>query len=299
MRPDETRTRLTRKDWRAVAVLLVVVTLSAVVPRIVARYRRLPPVDPARFERLMAHEHRQAMDERRRERMADALDPVPFDPNSATAQELQAMGLPASVASTWTNFTAAGGRFREPGDIARVYGLRPAHAEQLEPYVQIARTHSDQGEDVEPDARSTPQAPSVTERLEINTADSAALDGLRGIGPVFARRIVRYRDWLGGFHSLDQLDEVYGLPPETLDHLHTVLTVDTARVERIHLHDVDEAFDLFRHPYISEDQARDLLSVWRADTAQAIGGLNETAIFDALVWNRLRPYLRRAHHTPR
>lgn len=299
MRPDETRTRLTRKDWRAVAVLLVVVTLSAVVPRIVARYRQLPPVDPTRFERLMAHEHRLAMDERRLERMADALDPVPFDPNTATAPELEAMGVPASVASTWTNYTAAGGRFREPADIDRVYGLQPAHAEQLKPYVQITRPQGGEEEDVEPPARATRQAPSVTERLEINTADSAALDALRGIGPVFARRIVRYRDWLGGFHSLDQLDEVYGLPPETLDHLRTVLTVDTTRVQRIHLHAVDDAFDLFRHPYISEDQARDLLAVWRADTAQAIGGLNETAIFDAPVWSRLRPYLRRAHHTPR
>jgi competence ComEA-like helix-hairpin-helix protein len=47
--------------------------------------------------------------------------------------------------------------------------------------------------------------------IDINTADSAAWVALNGIGPGFAKRIMTYREKLGGFYQVDQLKEVYGL----------------------------------------------------------------------------------------
>lgn len=63
-------------------------------------------------------------------------------------------------------------------------------------------------------------------RLDINVADSAAWTRLGGIGPVLARRIVKYRDARGGFRSVDDLSAVYGLKPEVLDALRPQLFVN-------------------------------------------------------------------------
>ncbi|MDX2247613.1 MAG: ComEA family DNA-binding protein [Bacteroidia bacterium] len=63
-------------------------------------------------------------------------------------------------------------------------------------------------------------------RLDINLADSAHWVSLKGIGPVLAKRILNYRRSLGGFSSIDQVAQVYGLPPETYEAIVPFLFVN-------------------------------------------------------------------------
>ena len=65
-------------------------------------------------------------------------------------------------------------------------------------------------------------------RVEINTADSAAWAALPGIGPVLSRRIIRYRQAKGGFSTLDEIQQVYGLRPETWQSIRPFLYLDPA-----------------------------------------------------------------------
>ena len=55
--------------------------------------------------------------------------------------------------------------------------------------------------------------------LDLNAADSAALEAMPYIGPVLAARICRFRNALGGFHAVEQLREVWGLKPEAAERL--------------------------------------------------------------------------------
>jgi len=65
-------------------------------------------------------------------------------------------------------------------------------------------------------------------KIELNKADSAELVKLRGIGPVLAKRIIRYRTSLGGkFHSVEELRNVYGLSEETFQSIKPYLWIDT------------------------------------------------------------------------
>lgn len=91
--------------------------------------------------------------------------------------------------------------------------------------------------------------------IELNSADTTQLMRLRGIGPVLASRIVKYRSRLGGFVRIEQLREVYGLPTETYEQIATLLTLDTTSVVRI---DINHATlnDLKGHPYLDYYQAR-------------------------------------------
>lgn len=128
-------------------------------------------------------------------------------------------------------------------------------------------------------------------RVELNGADTTALQLLHGIGPAYARRIVRYRERLGGFVADSQLLEVYGFTPALLDHLRPQLELDTAARRRIAINSVGLK-ELARHPYVEYYQARDIVNL-RAkgvifsaeEDLRAVPSMADSTL------RRLRPYL--------
>ena len=94
--------------------------------------------------------------------------------------------------------------------------------------------------------------------VELNTADTTTLMLLHGIGPTFARRIVNYRERLGGFVHKEQLLEVYGFTPQQLEHIDPYIVINADSIRHIDLN-VIGLKQLARHPYIEYYQARDLV----------------------------------------
>jgi competence ComEA-like helix-hairpin-helix protein len=94
-------------------------------------------------------------------------------------------------------------------------------------------------------------------RIEINSADSVKLLDLNGIGPVFARRIIRYRQSLGGFAKISQLKEVYGMDSLRLSGFINQITLDTSRLNKM---DVNRASfrELLAHPYLEYDHVKSM-----------------------------------------
>jgi competence protein ComEA len=89
--------------------------------------------------------------------------------------------------------------------------------------------------------------------VDINTADSVALEALPGIGPAFASRIIKYRTLLGGYVKLEQLKEVYGMPPETYDRIKPSCTLSTAKVKKIPADSLWLKPYKYYHPYLSKE----------------------------------------------
>ncbi|MBR1765457.1 MAG: helix-hairpin-helix domain-containing protein [Bacteroidales bacterium] len=127
--------------------------------------------------------------------------------------------------------------------------------------------------------------------VDLNTADTTTLMLLHGIGPAFARRIVRYRDRLGGFTSADQLLEVYGFTPQLLGHIAPHLRIGDTSLVRMAVNSVGLK-QFIRHPYVDYYFARDLVNL-RAngvtfdspDDLRAIPSCSDTML------RRLLPYL--------
>ena len=67
--------------------------------------------------------------------------------------------------------------------------------------------------------------PDVTP-VDLNAADAQMLDELPGIGEVLAQRILSYREEHGGFESVDELLEVSGIGPKTMEGLRERVTVN-------------------------------------------------------------------------
>jgi competence ComEA-like helix-hairpin-helix protein len=190
-----------------------------------------------------------------------------FDPNEVSRARLEGFGLPPWVARNWSRYLAAGGRFEEAGDVAKVYGLEDSVFAKLRPYLRISRASSKpprqprgdeeaaaEGVTAEPSKRDA--APKI---VNLNQADTAELKTLYGIGPTFAKRIVKYRSLLGGYYKIEQLLEVYGMEAQRLQPIRDQLTLgkDTS-VQKIPINTADIK-TLGRHPYLKFKEARILI----------------------------------------
>ncbi len=139
---------------------------------------------------------------------------------------------------------------------------------------------------------SLPNYPKQSKQaIDINRADSVHLLPLPGIGPVFAGRIVKYRELLGGYVRIDQLCEVYGFPIKTLDLIKDRIVLDTSAIRKILL-DSASFRDLLRHPYLEFEEVKSL--VHYRDFKQDISTLMElrqNQVLPDSTLERIAPYL--------
>lgn len=103
--------------------------------------------------------------------------------------------------------------------------------------------------------KATIQKPVVKKMVDLNTADSIDLIKLPGIGPVLSARIVKYREKLGGFHSVAQLKEIYGMPDSTYQKISTQLELPDPIVKKIAINQADEK-TIAMHPYVEWKEAK-------------------------------------------
>jgi len=108
--------------------------------------------------------------------------------------------------------------------------------------------------------------------IELNSADTTELQRINGIGPSFARRIVKYRSLLGGYVRKEQLHEVYGMTEERYQAVAPQVTVDKTSVQPIDINDATLQ-ELRHHPYIDYYQAKAIIA-WR-DKGNHIGSMQE------------------------
>jgi len=94
--------------------------------------------------------------------------------------------------------------------------------------------------------------------ININRADSVQLLPLPGIGPVYAGRIIKYRNLLGGFVRVEQLGEVYGIPAETIQEIRNQVYIDSTVIHKIHI-DSATFKELLRHPYLEYIEVKALV----------------------------------------
>jgi DNA uptake protein ComE-like DNA-binding protein len=127
--------------------------------------------------------------------------------------------------------------------------------------------------------------------IELNTADSAKLTGLRGIGPSYAMRIIRYRDRLGGFYRKEQLREIFGLDSSTYAGLQGQVRVDASHIKKIPINKV--TFEgLSRFPYFSYKQMNAIIQFREQHgDYESISDLKNIAILNAGILSKIGPYL--------
>lgn len=223
-----------------------------------------------------------------------------FDPNTATVTQLESLGLPKFIAERIEKYRSKGGKFRKKEDLAKIYGLYPETYERLEPYITLpsadeASLNTPQAEIItqpvvaEKPGTVTPKKVEALAKFDLNAADTTQLKLIRGIGSGYAKRIVKFRDVLGGFANADQVRETYGLPTETADELLKYSFVN-GNLKKLRINQLSIA-DL-RHPYLKFAQARAIIAYREQHGSfKSIEDLKQIKILDEATIQKIEPYL--------
>lgn len=189
-----------------------------------------------------------------------------FDLNKSTAKHLQKSGFPEYLAERIVKYREKVKPFESKDDLLKIYGVDSTFYREIHPYIKVSKIQK------EPDLKLEKQNAQISKskhpnniekdnkkpklvRFNLNKVDSTQLQEIYGIGPAYSKRIVKYREYLGGFHSLKQLKEVYGLKKENLDTLkkHVFLSNELI-IKKLKVNQLN-AESLIQHPYISYKEA--------------------------------------------
>lgn len=182
-----------------------------------------------------------------------------FDPNTADSCTLVHLGFKPWQAKNLLKYRAKGGKYRKPEDLKRLYGMTDSMYMTLEPYICIARDTSRIDSIVVDSARidSVPKWKSMKKDtiLNLRTADTTELKMIRGIGSYRAKQIVRYREQLGGFVSVEQIMEAKGMDKVAADSIIPHFVLDSIVIRKLTINQSRPEV-LSRHPYLSFEQAK-------------------------------------------
>jgi len=131
--------------------------------------------------------------------------------------------------------------------------------------------------------------------IELNAADSMQLEALPLIGPVLARRIIKYRGVLGGFCQPEQLLEVYGLDSVAFSAIRSRVWVDPSQIKTLCV-DTSSWSSLRRHPYIGVQGARLIERYREAHEIFTMAHLAAHPPIGDSLMDRWSPYLRVCRH---
>lgn len=286
---------LKHKQWIGLCIVAVLAAATVVFVHLVPQ-RPLPPLDatdtlattsrPHYSDTTRYTKHRYP---KHKKQPAPPLRPRRFNPNTADSIVLLEQGLKEWQVSNMLKYRRAGGRWRKRSDMKRLYGLSEEQYRRIRPYLDLP--DSLPGDTARRDTLPRYVSHKRDTILELNTADTAQLVLLRGIGRWTAMQIVRYREQLGGYYSVEQLREIPHIDQHMLDTVIRRFTLDTTRITPIRVNRCAVG-TLSRHPYLRFEQARAIYEHRRRHIRLSgmddLRGLPELSQDDL---QRLRPYL--------
>ena len=217
-----------------------------------------------------------------------------FDPNTADSATLVGLGLAPWQARNMLRYRAKGGVYRRADDLRKLYGMTDSMYAALMPYIQIDSSRFAVATDSVPAfAIKSVKRDTV---VELNSADTASLQAIRGIGAATARVILRYREELGGYVDTAQLREIddyydyvyWDIPWDSILP-HVRVCTDSVRLLQVNSLSVRR---LAAHPYLRFEDAKAIYTLRRNRfTLDSIGDLRAIPTLPDSVIEKIAPYL--------
>ena len=289
---------MTTEQWLGVVVLVVLVVGTLMV---VKRFQ--PPkedetvwVNDSTKSQFADYQEKQDSVRKaqwRKQRDTIAIRMEVFDPNTADSSTLVHLGFKPWQAKNMVKYRAAGGKYRKPEDLKKLYGMTDSMFQALTPYIYIAREEVDS---VAVDSLRKDSLPRWEEEnkdtiLNLRTADTVELKMIHGIGSYRARQIVRYREQLGGFVSVEQVLEAKGMENVDADSLLAHFWIDSVKIEPMNVNSVGVQ-RLSRHPYLRFEQAQAIYELRRKKIRlDSIQQLQQIECISAETLEKIAPYL--------
>lgn len=207
-----------------------------------------------------------------------------FNPNNLSDEKWNRLGLSSKQIKTINNFQKKGGVFRKKEDLKKIYGLSQNEYLSLADYIHIPIKKS-----------KTSSVNLVIEKrdfaaIDINSADSTLLVSISGIGPFYAKQIIKYRTLLGGFVAKNQLLELWKFDSLKLVDVQNDILIDQLKVNKININ-VCTPKEL-KHPYLNWNIANAVCNYRnKHGRYRAIGDIKKTDLIDDETFKKIKPYL--------
>ncbi|HMG92625.1 MAG TPA: helix-hairpin-helix domain-containing protein [Chryseolinea sp.] len=217
-----------------------------------------------------------------------------FDPNHATQEELQALGFSTGLATRIDRYRQKGGKFLVKKDLLKIYGIDSSFYKQLSAFIDLPE-RSEQKRILKERTvyeRKSTSVKTASAKFDLNKADTSQLMIVGGIGTKRSQRIIKYRDALGGFIHMDQIQEVYGLDTTVVRRLsvESFIAEDYQPVT-MNINSSDEK-RLASHPYLSNAAARSIVAYrFQHGEFKTIEELRNIHALDEKTIQKITPYL--------
>ena len=224
-----------------------------------------------------------------------------FNPNNLSEQNWKRLGLSEKQIKSIKKYESKGGKFKTKEDVKKMYCLSEEQYETLKPFIQIsspaeiARTEEKANSFFKDGKVETTSAVNIpkTERLnvvELNSADSASLTTIKGIGAFYAKNIIKHRNALGGFVSKEQLLEIWKFDQEKLSAIEKYIDIDESKIKKVNINTC-EAADL-KSPYIKWTVANAIVN-YRKNHGKykTVDEIKKTDLVDEETYRKIAPYL--------
>lgn len=200
-----------------------------------------------------------------------------FNPAQDSEKQLINAGLQKHVASTIIKYRNSGGTFLQKRDLLKIYVIDSSLYNKIEPYIQL------------PD--KVHEILVSIDSIELNSVTISELSELKLSGRV-VNGILKYRDLLGGFHTIDQLHEVYNIDSSDVDRISALCWVDSLSIIKLNINETDQK-QLSRHPYFSWEIAGKIIK-YRNFVGQIenINELSSLEIFSEVELRKMESYIR-------
>ena len=211
-----------------------------------------------------------------------------FNPNTATQNALISLGLSEKLSQRIIHYRAKGGKFKTKKDFSKIYGLDSLVFLKLYAFIDLPERINS------PTRLATAHFPNKThsEPFDLNSADTSRLIKINGIGPRLSIRITAYRNRLGGFVSMDQLQEVYGLDSAVISRIKKQAFIQNEfKPRQININTANEK-QLRMLPYIRFTLAKSI-AVYRFQHGpfDSADGLKNIALMDEPTFQKIKPYI--------
>ena len=214
-----------------------------------------------------------------------------FDPNTADSTTLLSLGLPSRMVKNILHYRNKQGKYRHPEDFRKIYGLTEEQYRTLYPYIQITKDFSSK-DTVRLLTAQSVQRDTLMKYLpgtiiSLNSADTTELKKIPGIGSSIARMMVNYRERLGGFFRIEQLQEIH----LKAEKLRPWFSIDTHQTRRINVNKAGME-RMMHHPYINYYQAKVIIEYRKKKgSLKSLKQLSLYEEFTPIDLERLEPYI--------
>lgn len=299
----------TKKERKGIAIILVIIFILIALPFLFEHFNKEEQINSVEFEKEIAELRIDSSNKKfsksseeyyddytpsyKKYAVANKSEVFYFDPNTASVKDWIRLGVREKTANTIQKYISKGGKFYKPDDIKKIWGLSESDAARLIPYISIKKiekesSHFEQNKYPEKIAYSNKYS---IQNVDINVADTSQYISLPGIGSKLSKRIIAFREKLGGFYSIDQVGETYLLPDSTFQKIKKYLVLNSKAIKKLNINSasVDE---MKSHPYIRYNIANAIFQFRQQHgNYNSVEEIKKIMTVTDEVYNKISPYL--------